>query len=106
MNIRDGYQTTLGAYFSIQSNSINTDTEWAIENVHINWVKFRENVMGFLSPGTKKTVRNSEMSVFIGCLLGLTVFSWRRYKDDLLINCGLKHVVCRVAFLPINSLHD
>ena len=28
-------------------------------------------------------------SVFIGCLLGLTVFSWRRYKDDLLMNCGL-----------------
>ena len=62
--------------------------------------------MGFLFPGTKQTVCNSEMSVFIGCLLGLTVFSWRRYKDDLLINCGLVHVVCRVAFLPINSLHD
>ena len=28
------------------------------------------------------------------------------YKDDLLINCGLVHVVFYAAFLPINSLHD
>ena len=45
--IGDGYLTTLGAYFSIQSNIINTDTEWAIENVHVNWVKFGENEGAF-----------------------------------------------------------
>ena len=38
-------------------------------SVPIKRVEFRENVRGFLSPGTKQTVRNNEVSV----KLGLTV---------------------------------
>ena len=35
--------------------------------VRIKRVEFRENVRGFLSPGTKQTVRNNEVSILSGC---------------------------------------
>ena len=41
-----------------------------IEIVRIKWLEFRENVtVGFLSPGTKQTVCNNEVSILSGCLL-------------------------------------
>ena len=44
---------------------VNTDTEGGIKSVGIKRVKFKEK--GFLSPGTKQTVRNNEVSVLSGC---------------------------------------
>ena len=46
----------------IQSNLVNTDTEAAIESVHIKWVEFRENVRAFFSQGQNK------LSVIMMCL--------------------------------------
>ena len=43
------------------------DTKGTIESVRIKRVEFRENVKGFLSPGTKQTVRDNEVSVLSGC---------------------------------------
>ena len=60
--IGDGLLTTLGAYFSIQSNISNTDTEGAIQNVCINWVKFGENVGAFFSQ------EQSKLFVIVRCL--------------------------------------
>ena len=48
--IGDGYLTTLGAYFSLQSNIIDTDAEGAIQNVltglnleKMYWLSFPRN---------------------------------------------------------------
>ena len=50
----------------------NTDTEGAIESLRINGVSAisglnSEKMYGLLSPGTKQTVRNNEVSVLSGC---------------------------------------
>ena len=45
----------------LQSNSINTDTEGAIESVRIKWVEFRENVRDFFLQG------QSKLSVIMRC---------------------------------------
>ena len=47
----------------LQSNPANTATEKAIESVRAKRVEFRENVRGFLSPGTKQTVRNFSVRI-------------------------------------------
>ena len=56
----------------IQSNLFNKDTEGAVKSVRINeqgvrikGVKFRQNVRASF-PGTKKTVRNNEVSELRG----------------------------------------
>ena len=51
-----------------QSNPVNMDTEGAIESVWINGVCADnrlnlEEMKGFLFPGTKQTVHNSEVSI-------------------------------------------
>ena len=58
--------------FQVQSNSVNTDTERAIESIRINGVSVLrrlhlEEMKGFLSPGTEQTVLDNEMSTFSGC---------------------------------------
>ena len=57
--------------FFIQSNLNNTDPYRAIESVHINRVSINglnlEKMQEFLSPGTKKTVHNNEVSILSGC---------------------------------------
>ena len=69
-------------YFSKQLTGVlNTDidflwhsVDWArnkcllsaVMGVHIKWVKFRENI-SWLSPGTKTTAHNNEMSILSGC---------------------------------------
>ena len=35
--------------FTVESNSVNTETKGTIESVCIKWVGFRENVMAFFS---------------------------------------------------------
>ena len=51
----------------VESNLINTDTEWVIESVCIKPVEFRDKLGrgGGLSPGTKQTVRNDDVSILI-----------------------------------------
>ena len=46
---------------TIQSNSVITDTEGAMESVHIKRVEFRENVRVFFQRG------QSKLSVITGC---------------------------------------
>ena len=50
-------------YLQLQSNSVNTDTEGAIESVScIKQVEFKEKCKGILSLETKQTVRNYDVS--------------------------------------------
>ena len=53
---------------TIQSNAVTTDIEGVIESVCIKQVEFREKCKGFLSPETKQTVCNNEVSTSSGCL--------------------------------------
>ena len=50
----------------IQSNPVNTDPKGTIESVPRR-VEFRKKFKGFLSPGTKQTVRNNEVSLLSRC---------------------------------------
>ena len=52
----------------LQSTPFNTDTQGATESFRIKWVELRENFKCFLSPVTKQTVPNNEVSVLRGCL--------------------------------------
>ena len=47
-------------------------TEGALKNVRINWVSVR----ALVSPGTKQTVLNNEVSVLVK--RGLTAFHWAK----------------------------
>ena len=47
----------------VLSNSVNTDTGGAKENVQIKWVDLTDK--DFLYPGTKQTIRNNQVSVLL-----------------------------------------
>ena len=71
------------SHIALHSKPLNADTEGAYEvflltGVCIKWAEFTESVrafFGFLSPGTKQSVHNNEVSV----KLGLTEQTFKYY---------------------------
>ena len=58
--------------FKLQSSPLNTNIEGGIDSVHINGVSVLSGLnlgkcKGFLSPATRKSVCNNEVSVLSGC---------------------------------------
>ena len=69
-----GTNSRLGAYsnkYSIARRANNKDTKGAIESVRIEGVSVLSGLnlekKGFLSPRTKQTVYNNEVSILSGC---------------------------------------